>query len=602
MKKINISYALARFVFISLVILGLLSTVLVINRVIDSMERQQEQLVSGEANAISDTLLLFLNQHLAVLKDQASAPVIVQTLMQPAENSGIIMDHLASHSMLGNKYAQGLLDFSGEVVYLTQASMSGEWLQQPWVDTLINNQDSSHISVVNIDNQYYWLLATPVIYNDLREGLFIAFIPIAEIAKHLNFEQYSNNLGFSLLSDQQSLLEVGHAMDGRKYVIDWLSIGVKLQLSVNESAINNEVYEIVTELIALIVFSILVSTAIAYFYGRKLFVAPLKLLSLATDTLSQDNDYEDLNEQLEISEFSKLFHNFNAMAKEVINRETQLKESFEQLSKAHEDLRLSQAQVIQSEKLASLGVLSAGVAHEINNPISYIKCNLEVLQGYIEQITLFIAALDQDNSVTKEQLAALVVQYDISYILEDVLLLTNSGIDGVDRVATIVQGLKTFARKDLPDPESININEGIEATLIVVENELKYVADLKVELGNLPEIQGYPGQINQVVLNLLVNASHAINDHGEISVRSFVRDDHIVVEVEDDGGGIAPDQIDQIFTPFYTTKEPGQGTGLGLAIGYSIIERHHGHISVRSKVGEGTCFTITLPINIEEIS
>ncbi len=597
MKKINISYALARFVFISLVTLGLLSTVLVVNRVVDSMERQQEQLVDGEANAISDTLLLFLNQHLAVLQDQASAPVIIQTLMQPEENRGIIMDHLASLSMLGNTYPQGLLDFSGEIVYLTQVDLKGDWLQDKWIKAMLNGDKSSHISVVNIAKLHYWLLAIPVAYNNQQEGVFIAFIPVSEIAKHLNFDKYSNYLSFSLLQRQQSLLDVGEKITGRKHIIDWPHIGVTLQFSVNESAINNEVYEIVIELIALILFSILVSTAIAYLYGRRLFVAPLKLLSLATDTLSRDNNYKELNEQLEISEFSQLFHNFNTMAMQVKNRETQLKESFKELSKVHEDLRLSQAQVIQSEKLASLGVLSAGVAHEINNPISYIKCNLEVLQGYVEQIAQFIDALEQDSCVDQAQLAALVTQYDISYILGDVSQLTRSGIEGVERVAVIVQGLKTFARKDLPEPEWININEGIEATLIVVQNELKYVADLKVELGTLPEIQGYPGQINQVLLNLLVNASQAINERGEISIRTFVRDKHIVVEVKDNGSGISPDQIGHIFTPFYTTKAPGQGTGLGLAIGYSIIERHHGQISVHSKVGEGTCFTITLPIN-----
>jgi len=596
MKKINISYALARFVFISLLMLGLLSTVLVVNRVIDSMQRQQEQLVDGETTAISDTFQLFLNQHVAVLKDQASAPVIIQSLMQPAENSGIIIDHLASLSMLGNAYHQGLLDFSGDVVYLTEPTLAGDWQERPWVKRLLNGKLTQQISVTQVADQYYWLLAVPVDYNQQVEGVFIAFIPIGDIAKHLSFAKYSNNLGLKLVQHDQILLNVGDANEGRFHNIEWPTIGITLQFSVNESAINNEVVEIVIELIALILFSILVSTVVAYFYGSKLFVAPLKLLSLATDTLSRDNSYQNLNEQLEISEFSKLFHNFNAMAKQVKNRETQLRDSFKELSKVHEDLRQSQAQVIQSEKLASLGVLSAGVAHEINNPISYIKCNLEVLQGYLEQIEQFISALENEHIVDAGALEKLVAKFDIEYILGDVSQLTSSGIEGVARVATIVQGLKTFARKDLPDPEIIDINEGIEATLIVVANELKYVAELTVELGNLPKIKGYPGQINQVILNLLVNASQAIVDRGEISIRSFVKDQHIVVEVADSGMGIANDQLAQIFTPFYTTKEPGQGTGLGLAIGYSIIERHHGHISVRSTIGEGTCFTITLPI------
>ncbi|NRA53993.1 MAG: two-component sensor histidine kinase [Gammaproteobacteria bacterium] len=600
MKKINISYALARFVFISLLILGLLSTVLVINRVIDSMQRQQEQLVEGETSAISDTFLLFLNQHMAVLKDQAAGPVIIQSLMQPEENRGIIIDHLASLTMLGQKYQQSLLDFSGDIVYITQSSLTGAWQQQAWVELILAGQLNQHISVTQIDHAHYWLLAAPVAYNNQVEGIVITFIPIADIASHLSFANYSNNLGLSLLRNKQILLTVGEAIEGRKHNIQWPDTGISLQFTVNESAINNEVYEIVIELISLIVFSILVSTAIAYFYGSKLFVRPLKLLSLATDNISQDNSYENLNEQLEISEFSNLFHNFNTMAKQVKSRETELRDSFVELSKVHEDLRLSQAQVIQSEKLASLGVLSAGVAHEINNPISYIKCNLEVLQDYLEQVEQFINEISNHSSVDPDKFEQLLVKYDIKYILSDVTQLTSSGIEGVERVATIVQGLKTFARKDLPDPQIININEGIEATLIVVENELKYVADIKIELGMLPDIEGYPGQINQVILNLLVNASQAINERGEITIRSFVSGSHIVVEVEDTGMGMEKDQLDQIFTPFYTTKAPGQGTGLGLAISYSIIERHHGYISVRSEIDQGSCFSIYLPISQPE--
>jgi len=597
MNKINISYALARFVFISLVILGLLSTVLVINRVIDSMNRQQQLLVEGETNAISDNFLLFLNQHLAVLQDQASGPVIIQTLMQPEENSGIIIDHLASLSMLGQKYHQGLLDFSGEIVSITQPSLAGDWRVAPWVKQVLDGQLVKYLSVTYVDDRYYWLLAVPVDYNNHVEGIFITFIPIGDISKHLSFANYSKNLGLTILKNEQSLLEVGEQVDGRIHDIPWPDIGINLRFRVNQSAINDEVYEIAVELALLILFSILVTTAIAYFYGSRTFVIPLKLLSIATDTLSRDNSYENLNEQLEISEFAKLFHNFNAMVKQVKSREKQLRDSFKELSKVHEDLRLSQAQVIQSEKLASLGVLSAGVAHEINNPISYIKCNLEVLQGYLEKIEQFIGEISGEIPADQAALARLIEKYDISYILSDVTLLTTSGIEGVERVATIVQGLKTFARKDLPEPQEISINEGIQATLVVVGNELKYVAEIKLELGNLPNIQGYPGQINQVLLNLLINASQAISDRGEITIRSFVKDQHIVVEVQDTGIGMAEDQLDEIFTPFYTTKAPGQGTGLGLAISYSIIERHRGHISVRSEVGEGSCFSISLPID-----
>ena len=577
-------------------ILGTLSTVLVVSRVIESMKRQQEQLIEGEINTISDTFSLFLNQHLAVLKDQASQPVMVQTLMQPEENRGIIIDHLASLTMLGQKYQQGLLDFSGDIIHLTKPELTGGWQQQQWINKILKGDLNQHISVAKIADDYYWLLAIGVKYNRQIEGVIITFIPIGDITKHLSFANYSNNLSLSIIKNHQVLLNVGDLKQGRIHDIHWPDIAITLQFSVNESAIDQDVYKIGLELRMLILFSIIVSTAIAYLYGSKLFVTPLKLLSQATGSLSRDSKFHNLNEQLEISEFAELFHNFNTMAKQVKHRETDLRESFEELSKVHEELRLSQAQVLQSEKLASLGVLSAGVAHEINNPISYIKSNLEVLDEYVEQIRLFINDLINEIPFEQQTFDQLAEKYDINYILNDIAQLTSSGIEGVVRVSTIVQGLKTFARKDLNQSELIDINEGIEATLLVVANELKYVAEIDLSLGDLPKTVGYPGQINQVILNLLVNASQSISSHGTISIRSFVKDQQIVVEVEDTGHGIEPDQLDQIFTPFYTTKAPGQGTGLGLAISHGIMEQHGGTITVRSVVGQGTCFSLLLPI------
>ena len=170
-------------------------------------------------------------------------------------------------------------------------------------------------------------------------------------------------------------------------------------------------------------------------------------------------------------------------------------------------------------------------------------------------------------------------------------------MSGIERVAEIVQSLKTFARQDSPDKGLSDINEGLKATINMANNEIKYHCDLTIDLAPLPLIMVYPGKLNQVFMNLIINASQAITDHGDITIRSFIDEDYAVVEITDTGSGIEPDKFSQIFTPFYTSKPIGQGTGLGLSISHGIMEQHGGKIEVTSTVGLGSCFSIFIPLS-----
>jgi two-component system NtrC family sensor kinase len=195
-----------------------------------------------------------------------------------------------------------------------------------------------------------------------------------------------------------------------------------------------------------------------------------------------------------------------------------------------------------------------------------------------------------------EEIEALKDSEDLDFLLEDIEQLLNESVDGAVRVKDIVSGLRNFARLDEAEVKEADINEGIESTLKVIWNAIKYKAEVVKELGDIPHLLCYPAQLNQVFMNLLTNAAQAMDERGEINIRTYVAHKNIFIEIKDTGKGIRPEHLDKLFDPFFTTKPVGTGTGLGLAISHGIIEKHKGKISVQSEVGKGTTFTISLPI------
>ena len=263
-----------------------------------------------------------------------------------------------------------------------------------------------------------------------------------------------------------------------------------------------------------------------------------------------------------------------------------------------------QGQLLQSEKLASIGQLAAGVAHEINNPIGFVNSNFNTMHGYIEQ---FLEALRRYEAIEPllpadalKTLQDFKKEAELDYLKEDIGQLLKESQDGIARVRKIVQDLKDFSRTDRQQTwEYADVHRCLDSTLTIVNNEIKYKADVVREYGNLPEIECLPSQLNQVFLNLLVNAAQAMDDktRGQILVRTGRDADNVWVEVADSGSGIAPDDLKRIFEPFYTTKPQGLGTGLGLSVSYGIVSQHGGRIEVSSVVGQGTTMRVVLPIH-----
>lgn len=261
-----------------------------------------------------------------------------------------------------------------------------------------------------------------------------------------------------------------------------------------------------------------------------------------------------------------------------------------QMTEINERLTQAQAQLEQSGRMAAIGQLAAGVAHEINNPIGYVYSNVGTLEGYMDQL---IARL-------KASLGQGVLEADagLRELVEDLPALLGETREGLDRVRKIVQDLKDFSRGGESDEwEWADLNAGLQSTLNIANNEIRHKGHLLRELGDLPQVQCLPSQLNQVFLNLVVNAAHAIERGGEIRVSTRQVGDTVQISVTDNGCGIPPEFRDRVFEPFFTTKPVGQGTGLGLSLSYAIVRKHRGTIEVDSAPGVGTTFTITLPVS-----
>lgn len=318
--------------------------------------------------------------------------------------------------------------------------------------------------------------------------------------------------------------------------------------------------------------------------------------------------YEDRVEQEQYTKVLK----WNAENNE--KRSKELESKNKELLDLNKKLQETKSHLIQSEKMASVGQLAAGVAHEINNPMGFISSNFNTLTGYVAEMRELLNMYNWLDNALKDKdfdeaykLWKDIDQFkndiDLEFITEDIGKLVAESKDGIERVRTIVADLKNFSHKSEDEMKEFDVNKGLESTIHLVWNELKYKAEVKKEYSEVPNILCFPQQINQVFTNVIVNAAQAIPERGEIKIKTYTEsfmhtnNGWAVVEIMDNGTGMTDEVKQNLFTPFFTTKPVGKGTGLGLSIAYGIIKKHNGTIDVESEAGKGTKFIIRLPVN-----
>ncbi|MEK9766828.1 MAG: ATP-binding protein [Thalassolituus sp.] len=283
------------------------------------------------------------------------------------------------------------------------------------------------------------------------------------------------------------------------------------------------------------------------------------------------------------------------------DKSRELYESFRKLKEAHDSMQENQEALVHNEKMASLGVLSAGVAHEINNPIGFIYSNFCTMAEGMSDINTFVFTMDQlinsgaDGTAIRNAWREGLTRHDVEYLLMDFESLTSETIEGLERVKQIVADLKSFTREDSGDMDMVDVNECVRGAVNILSNQTKYHAKVHVDYGDVQPVKGYFGKLNQVFTNMIANANQAVSENGDIHIKTRQVDDWVEITFRDNGHGISEENMKLLFTPFFTTKPVGQGTGLGLSLSHGFIEEHDGKISVESTVGIGTTFTILLP-------
>ncbi len=280
------------------------------------------------------------------------------------------------------------------------------------------------------------------------------------------------------------------------------------------------------------------------------------------------------------------------------------------LAEAYQQLKASQAQLVQSEKMASLGQMVAGVAHEINTPLGYVRNNVEMTQAVFEQLrsvltdhehllNMMAAEMPDEEAIHAQLLKASSAAADLreGNTLDDTEALLKDTLYGTDQIKELVVNLRNFSRLDQARVAAVNLNESLEQTLVIARNVLKGRVEIIRRLEEIPPVSCSPSQINQVFLNLISNAAQAIeHDAGRLLLKSEADGQHVHISIQDNGKGIAQEHLEKIFDPFFTTKPVGQGTGLGLSISYQIVQAHGGNIRVASIPGKGSRFVVSLPI------
>jgi len=295
--------------------------------------------------------------------------------------------------------------------------------------------------------------------------------------------------------------------------------------------------------------------------------------------------------------------NLNKNLEDIVRQRTrELENSNEALKKAYLDLQNTQEQLVHTEKMASLGQLVAGIAHEIKNPLNFIYGNTGFLDEYVKKLQSLLDSYSGLSSLSSEdrgRIEKMKEQINYQFIQEDLHTLIDNFAEGASRINTIVSDLRTFSRMDTDSISDIDVHSSLEMSLNLLRNQYKDRVEIHREYGEIPKIQGYSGKLSQVFMNLLANAFHAVQNKGEVWIRTRSNNGMIEVEIEDTGTGIPMENLKRIFEPFFTTKPVGKGTGLGLSISYGIIEQHGGKISVSRATPQGTIFLVRLPIFME---
>ena len=603
-----ISRSFTLFTILVMTVLGSVLFIVVSLRAGTALRESQEENIDRQMKGIISAFTSFIDARHMILRDYAAFPLMTQSVMQPEQNLGNIEDFMRTLALLGGKYQMVLLDFSGKTIHATRATPRFDYGAEPWLSGLLEGRIGRHTGISRDGEHYFCRIAVPVVYNGMVEGALLAEIPISEVGQAFAISGSLTNANLQLVQRDRVIASMGDSVTGPTRDERLEELDVVLRYRVDESGIVKVRMDLLVQIGLVLLIAMVAASLSSITMGRKLIVAPLEYLRMRAVSLSEEATTETIPQNFRIRELGQLATAFNTMAEKIQGREKSLRNSQEKLEETNRQLKENQAQLVQSEKMASIGQLAAGVAHEINNPMAFIKSNLGALKRYARDLSDLLNAYEtleermargdaDELREARETIRRNKEEMDLEYVLRDMNILIDESSEGAERVNEIVRGLRGFSHVDKPGKVPANLNVGLASTLKIVWSELNYKATVQTEYGDIPQVRCHPMELNQVFVNLLVNAAQAIETQGTITIRTFCSDGHVCVQVADTGAGMTPEVQRRVFEPFFTTKEVGKGTGLGLSMAHNIVvKRHGGEILVDSEVGVGTTFTVKIPL------
>ncbi|WP_108650443.1 sensor histidine kinase [Dongshaea marina] len=605
--RISIVSLMSRLIVLSMSLLGLIFLLLTIFQVNSGISRLKQDSIHHARSDILRNMDLFFHDRISMLQNFAGLSLVTQGLMNPAQELNTTVQILSELEFHGKQHVFSLLDTSGKLLYSNNPHPV--YLSDPKLAKLLRGEKRQLIDLVMLEKGYGWILAVPVKHSQQILGALVIEMPLYFFTRVLDKMSELNVQQLSLFHKEKLLHSFGAKSTPPSKLSNSLHIhGADLFFEVDTTELYSARNHLLIGLIIAGWLLTLLFAFITHYYATRYICRPIELLKNAIIQIqSGSGSGKRLKTNYKVTEIYQLAHSFNRMVRAIKQREITLKEQNMALEKLNGDYQQSQDQLLQSEKMASLGVLSAGIAHEINNPLSFIKSNLNTVNGYHH---LFLKLVNfcyqhQHEADLPQQLPKMMQDLDdqdMAFVLQDLKPLMTESLEGVERVQEIIEGLRSFSRSDKSEVFRVDINQLLESTLRMVWNELKYHCQIHKELLELPPVNGCQGKLKQVFLNLLVNAAQAIDGKGDIFVRSRRDGDFVVVEIEDTGQGMSNETLARLFTPFFTTKPIGKGTGLGLSISHGIVEEHGGKIGVESTLGTGSVFSVWLPVSEQQQS
>lgn len=598
----TISQAFLIFLFITVIGMGILSASSVLFLVNQEVsELLQEHLEHELENFVSHWYKM-QDQYLIVLEDHAKIPILVQAVMMPETNRNRARDLLETITFFRKKHRMILLDYEGRIICESRSAPAFTYRERAFISTLLNKDRHGVVELDRFQNDYYWRLVEPIEYQGHIEGFLVLEIDVNEIDFLLNAGRIDTDLSIEFYFQNDVIKTYGSVSENyqmvQKEIGDHLFRVKASNLTVK--MLKNKLLNIVWQGGLVFVVGVIL---LGYYLGNKFIVKPLQSLLVNVKYFAKSSSQDFLVPRYTFREVFLLHVGFRHMAKNVRDREIELKEVNEALTQA-------QVSLVQSERMAVVGQLSAGIAHEINNPIGFVKSNIETLREYfdtmVKQIedyqTLQKNTKDDDYKRTFAQ--ELAVRYDdeLAFAVKDIPVLFEETNCGVSRVQKIVESLRKYSRIDKAGLEYVCLNDCVEETLSVFWNALDTSVKIHKELAELPVVRCCVSEINQVIAILLINAEQAVSGNGDVWVKTFAELNACVLVVQDNGCGIPETQLDRIFDPFFTTKDVGQGAGLGLSIAKKIVESHGGRIEVESVVGMGSTVRVFIPFKEVHVS